>query len=71
LTGREMFKNQKCVMETQDKSPASPDNGAGADHQTTSQTTELPIHPVAEIIPLMLPDEFDKLVEDIRKKWPS
>jgi hypothetical protein len=50
----------------------SPDNGAGADHQTTGeQSPALKIHPVAEIFPPLTGEDFNLLVEDIRKKWSS
>jgi len=55
-------------MEAVSEGPESPDNDAGADHQTTGeQSPASKIHPVAEIIPPMLRDEFKKLVEDVGK----
>jgi ParB-like chromosome segregation protein Spo0J len=55
-------------METTSQSPGSPENGAGADHQTTGeQLPALKIHPVAEIFPPLTGEDFNLLVEDIRK----
>src|SRR5271166_2324445 len=55
-------------MKTTSQSPESPGNGAGADHQTTGeQSPALRIHPVAEIFPPLTGEDFNLLVEDIRK----
>jgi ParB-like chromosome segregation protein Spo0J len=55
-------------MKTTSQSPESPGNGAGADHQTTGeQSPALKIHPVAEIFPPLTGEDFNLLVEDIRK----